>query len=158
MVAGRTAVLAVLAASVAPVSAQECEPAEVGSVALADVTQDVTVVGVTAAVATGSAGLSLVDISDPEAPVVLGSADTPGNALSVAVRGDVALVADFTGGLGLFDITDAGAPDQRILVLCERLLDALLDRGWPRIGFFVFVYLIEFPSHFLLSLARATVI
>jgi peptidoglycan/xylan/chitin deacetylase (PgdA/CDA1 family) len=61
-------------------------------------------------VACGEAGLQVVDVSDPAAPVLIGSADTPGAACDVAVHNDTLSVADGAGGLQVMDVTDPAAP------------------------------------------------
>ena len=50
--------------------------------------------GTSLAIPTGRTGVELVDMSDPAAPRVTTTFDTPGNARSVAVNGDLILVAD----------------------------------------------------------------
>lgn len=68
-----------------------------------------------ACLAAGTAGVQVVDVSDPSAPVLLGSATPPGRTLCVAVV-DTELVAagwntgPGTGGLTLIGVTDPGAP------------------------------------------------
>ena len=66
----------------------------------------VEVVGDVAYVADLSAGLVVLDISDPANITQLGVFDTPDNAFGVQVVGDVAYVADFTTGLVVLDISD----------------------------------------------------
>lgn len=62
------------------------------------------------AVASGAAGLQLVDVSDPEAPFVVGSWDSPGNATGVAILGDFAYVSDAGFGLFALDISEPTTP------------------------------------------------
>lgn len=50
-------------------------------------------------VASGLAGLRVVDFRDPTSPEEVGWYDTPGNAVHVAAQGSVAYVADSDGGL-----------------------------------------------------------
>jgi hypothetical protein len=61
-------------------------------------------------VACGEAGVQVVDVSDPAAPVLVGSADTPGAASDVAVHNDTLSVADGTAGVQVVDATDPAAP------------------------------------------------
>ena len=42
----------------------------------------------------GGSGLQVIDVSDPENPTIVGSADTPGWAAGVYVSGNYAYVAD----------------------------------------------------------------
>lgn len=60
-------------------------------------------------VADGPAGLQILDVSDPDNPVLAGSYDTPGTANSVALSGHYAYVADDTG-LQIIDVSNPGAP------------------------------------------------
>ena len=62
--------------------------------------------------ADGSAGLRVIDISDPASPTEAGFLDTPGYALGVAVTGSLALVADLNEGLRVIDISDPTNPQE----------------------------------------------
>jgi hypothetical protein len=62
-----------------------------------------------AAVATGSSGLKLVDISNAGAPVLKGTALT-GDARAVALSGNYAFVADYTTSTNSVDITSLTNP------------------------------------------------
>ncbi len=70
----------------------------------------VAVSGHHAFVANGSAGLNVVDVSTPQAPVIVGVADTPGFARNVAVAGSFAYVADGGPGLTIVDISTPASP------------------------------------------------
>lgn len=59
-------------------------------------------------VAAGTAGLRVVDISDPAAPIETGFYDTPGRADNLAVVGHYAYVAD--GDLRIVDVSNPIAP------------------------------------------------
>lgn len=61
-------------------------------------------------VAAGSAGLHVVDVSNPAAPVIVATRDTPGNANDVRVAGNYAYVADGSAGLQIIDITNPRTP------------------------------------------------
>jgi hypothetical protein len=54
--------------------------------------------------------MTVVDISNRSAPVVLGSVATPGEALDVTVSGTYAYVADGSAGLQVVDISNPSAP------------------------------------------------
>jgi hypothetical protein len=61
-------------------------------------------------VAAGAAGMHVVDISNPENPVLISTFDTPGNANDIKVSGARAYIADGTGGLRIVDISSPSAP------------------------------------------------
>lgn len=63
-----------------------------------------------ALIASGSAGLLVVDIEDPVAPRLVTEEPTSGNANDVAVVGDLLALADGPAGLALYDISDAENP------------------------------------------------
>jgi hypothetical protein len=54
--------------------------------------------------------LQIVDVSDPAAPALLGSYDTPGGAEAVQVVGSTAYVADHDEGLQIVDVSNPAAP------------------------------------------------
>ncbi len=62
-----------------------------------------------AAVAAGSAGVYLVDISNVTAPIIRGRLST-GDARGVAMRGNYAYVADYANSMRSLDITNPNAP------------------------------------------------
>lgn len=70
----------------------------------------VTVSGEHAYLAAQALGVLVFDVSDPEAPVQVGSYDTPGAASDVVVAGNLAYVADNDGGLQILDVTDPANP------------------------------------------------
>jgi hypothetical protein len=72
---------------------------------------DVDVVGTLVYVADGSAGLRIVDISNPGAPFEVGFLDTAGFAYGVDVVGDLAYVADGTL-LRIVNVSDPSSPSQ----------------------------------------------
>jgi hypothetical protein len=70
---------------------------------------NVQVVGNLAYVADGAAGLQILDVSKPAAPVRLGGYDTPGVARGVQVVGNLAYVAN-SAGLQFLDVSKPSAP------------------------------------------------
>ena len=62
-----------------------------------------------AAVAAGSAGLKLVDVSNLSAPILRGTSLT-GDARGVALRGNVAIVADYANSMRSVNVTNLAAP------------------------------------------------
>lgn len=61
-------------------------------------------------VAAGSAGLQIVDVSNPNSPHITGSRDTPGTAIDVRVAGNLAYIADGGTGLQIMDISNPASP------------------------------------------------
>ncbi len=72
---------------------------------------DVVMAGDLAYVA-DKAGMKIVDISTPAAPVVLGAWDSPGKTYGVAVSGDYAYVTDSPDGVYVIDVSDPARPRQ----------------------------------------------
>jgi hypothetical protein len=52
----------------------------------------------------------VVDVSNPQAPVQLGSLDTPDDAIDLAVVGDLVFVADRRSGLRIVDVSIPASP------------------------------------------------
>ena len=80
--------------------------------------------------ADGAAGLKIYDVSDPDAPALVGSYDTPGEARDVAIAGDYAYVADGSAGVQVIDVVDPAMP--RLVGSCptaEPALHITLSRG-----------------------------
>jgi len=71
---------------------------------------DVAVSGNYAYVADGSAGLLIIDISNPSNPVRVGWYDTSGSATKVAISGNYAFVADGPAGLQIINISNRSNP------------------------------------------------
>lgn len=65
---------------------------------------------IASSMAKGASSLQIVDISDPSAPVQVGSYETPGVAQDVAVLGTLAFVADREAGLEVIDVSDPANP------------------------------------------------
>jgi hypothetical protein len=86
-----------------PNSAGETEP-------LPNVVHGVAVEGPHVYIADRDAGLRIVDVSNPGAPIEVGVYDTAGNCLDVAVSGGLAYLAAGGAGLNIVDIADVGAP------------------------------------------------
>ena len=61
-------------------------------------------------VAAGSAGLRIIDVSDPAAPVEVGFAELLYQVWDVAVAGDHAYVANALGGLRVLSVSDPAHP------------------------------------------------
>jgi hypothetical protein len=85
-------------------------PAPLGSLAIPGYANNVDVNGAFAYVAAGSAGLVVVHVGNPSAPVIVAAVDTPGNANDVRVIGNVVYVADGGSGLRIIDVTNPAAP------------------------------------------------
>ncbi|MFP4460161.1 MAG: LVIVD repeat-containing protein [Candidatus Zixiibacteriota bacterium] len=70
-------------------------------------------------VAGGSDGLVIIDITNPEEPVISGSADgESGNEDAVFLSGDYAYCAD-GGGLRIYDVSNPGAPEEAGFLLID---------------------------------------
>ncbi|NRD46955.1 Ig-like domain-containing protein, partial [Corallococcus exiguus] len=75
--------------------------------------QRVRLRGTLAAVAAGTEGLVLVDVSDPAHPVRMGDIDVKGFATDVRLAGDLAYVAAGAAGVAVVDISDPASPQLR---------------------------------------------
>ncbi len=89
------------------------KPSEVGRIITPSVVSAITVSGGYAYIGDGRSGLSIVDISDPASPELIGTYasiyDTP--AYSVVVSGQYAYVTNqFPGNLQIIDISDPSTP------------------------------------------------
>jgi hypothetical protein len=84
-------------------------PLEVGS---CPGTGRIAISGTYAYVATGNETLSVIDISNPALPQVVGSGVVPTYARDVAVIGPYALVADVNYGLRVFDVSNPREPSE----------------------------------------------
>lgn len=73
----------------------------------------ITISGNYAYIASGSYGLNIVDVSDPQNIELEGNYNTPGTALFVTVVDNLAFVADGDSGLQIIDITDPSLPARR---------------------------------------------
>lgn len=77
---------------------------------LGDSVQDVQVMGDLAFVAAGTAGLHIIDVSDPRQPFIISSYDTPGFANSLFVLDDYVYLAAGGAGLLIIDVSDPTTP------------------------------------------------
>ena len=84
------------------------DPIELGSIET-DSAFGVSVVGGLAYVADGSSGLRVIDVSNPAAPVEVGSIDTPDFAYGVSVVGGLAYVADGSS-VRVIDVSNPAVP------------------------------------------------
>gem|GEM_PF-1526423 len=91
-------------------SVRTFRPTALGMVAIPGYANNVEVSQGYAYVAAGSAGLVVVNVSDPVHPVVVAQRDTPGNADDVRIVGRYAYVADGPSGLQIIDIINPLAP------------------------------------------------
>ncbi len=82
------------------------------SAPFADTVQDIFIQGKTAYVAAGSAGLQIVDISDPAKLKLLGSWQSPAFTEGIAVAGKTAFLANGAKGVSIIDISDPSKPKQ----------------------------------------------
>jgi len=92
--------------AMAIVTVESFGPTALSFVSVPGYANNVKVSGGFAFVASGSAGLVVVDIADPVFPTVVATLDTPGNANDVRVVGNLAFVADGSSGLQVADVSD----------------------------------------------------
>jgi hypothetical protein len=85
-------------------------PIALSTIAIPGYANNVEVADGYAYVAAGSAGLQVVDVSDPRAPQIIASVDTNGNANDVRILGRYAYVADGGAGIKIIDIANPAAP------------------------------------------------
>lgn len=82
------------------------------SSAFSDMVLDIAVQDKTAYIASGSAGLQIVDISDPSRPITLGSWQSSGFAEGVAVKDNTVFLANGDQGLSIINVSDPRKPVQ----------------------------------------------
>ncbi len=71
---------------------------------------DIAVVDTLAYIADTAQGLSIIDISNPMDPTIIGSVETK-DAYAVTISGDIAYVADGYDGVAIVDISDPTLPE-----------------------------------------------
>ncbi len=71
---------------------------------------DVFVTNELAYLAQGTGGLGILNVSNPDSPVMLGGCNTDGYANGVRVRGGLAFVADGSAGLQILSVTNPANP------------------------------------------------
>jgi hypothetical protein len=94
----------------ANVAVQAFSPRALASLDIPGFPNGVAVDGNYAYVAAGATGLQIVDVTNLQAPVLVGSADTPGNANDVRVVGGYAYVADGLTGVVVVDVSNPRSP------------------------------------------------
>ncbi len=77
-----------------------------------DTIQDIFIQGKTAFVAAGSAGLQIVDITNPAQPNILASIQSASFAEGIAVLGKTAYLANGATGINIIDVSDPKKPLQ----------------------------------------------
>jgi uncharacterized protein (TIGR03437 family) len=77
---------------------------------LAGDVRDIAIAGSMAYVAAGGAGLSIIDITNPATPRMVGTYSAPGFAEGVAVDNGYAYLADGPGGLRVVNVTNPAKP------------------------------------------------
>jgi parallel beta-helix repeat protein len=88
-------------------------PKEIGNTTpFLEFVNDVAVSDTLIFAAVGSAGLRIVDISDPNHPAEAGAYDTPGYAEGVVLVGQYAYIADGPYGLRILDVSDPKHPTE----------------------------------------------
>jgi hypothetical protein len=82
----------------------------VATLDLPDYGEDFCIVGTRVYLATGSAGLLILDIAEPARPRIIGSYTTPDRAIKVSVAGDLIAVAVRNHGVLFVDARNAAQP------------------------------------------------
>jgi len=86
-------------------------PQKLAAISLPDMVWDMDIEGSLLFVANDEiGGVQIVDISNPASPHILGSYDTPGQALRVDAVGERVYVADALSGLHILDVSDPTTP------------------------------------------------
>lgn len=96
--------------AVTEVHVETFSPTAMSFLSLPGFANGVDVSGDHAYVAAGSAGLHVVDVSDPSAPFRVATVNTPGNANDVRVANGYAYIADGPNGLQIVDVNNPAAP------------------------------------------------
>jgi hypothetical protein len=86
---------------------------------------NVTVDGTYAYIADRNAGLKVVDISNPAAPLALGKQELAGDTYDVALNGHLAYVANYGNDLSVVDVSNPAAPE-----LVGETADPHFSRAW----------------------------
>jgi len=94
-----------------------CDPVHMGW------TKGITIRGDYAYISDGSNGIHILDITNPEEPIPVGSCDTP-NAYAQALKGNYTYVINYSYGLQVIDITDLSDPQ---IVFNKGLSNGALD-------------------------------
>ena len=94
----------------ATVSVSNFSPQPLAFLRLPGFANNVDVAGDYAYIASGSAGLVVVDVTNRSAPAIVATLDTPGNANDVRVSNGIAYVADGSAGLQIIDVSTPSAP------------------------------------------------
>ena len=89
---------------------QTFQPRALSQITIPGYANNVAVNNGYAFVAAGATGLQVVNISNPNTPVIVAARDTPGNANDVRLVGDLAYVADGTNGLVIINVATPTNP------------------------------------------------
>ena len=95
-----------------PTSVVRFDPVAHSSIAIPGYANNVFASNNYAYVASGSAGLTIVNVSDPKAPTIVSQFDTAGTAIDIKVLNNLAYVADGNSGLVIIDISSVSNPTQ----------------------------------------------
>jgi len=95
---------------VVPVDVQTFVPVALSALTIPGYANNVDVVGDTAFVAAGDAGLQVVDVTDRANPSIIGSLDTAGVAIDIKAVGNQVYIADGENGLVIVDVSTVASP------------------------------------------------
>ncbi len=91
-------------------AAAEVHFTTVGTYEATEFAASVRLAGTTAYLTDGSAGVQILDVSDPTAPTRIGNFDSPGSAVELQLAGNRAYLADGDQGMAILDLTNPTAP------------------------------------------------
>jgi hypothetical protein len=127
---GSLVVLARTGSLVTTDTSDPSRPVELGRLAFGATAQAITLDGDRAWVATGSHGVLLVDLADPEAPQLIGRVNLDGNVRHVLPLGeDLILVAEDREGLSVQDLSELERPRRRISISSRDRVRRLARHG-----------------------------
>lgn len=133
LIIASTAFLMIFAFS--PLSAQEIE--YIGSIDSIITTCSVVVDGDYAYLAGDEVSLRIVDISDPAAPRVIGTLDTPGDGIAVSLYENNCFLLDMNSGLYVIDISSPENPVVTGSYLIQEWTSAMyISRGYAYISLY----------------------
>jgi hypothetical protein len=144
-----------LAGFSAPVTLALKPTSALGTVALGSLAWDVDVRENVAYVAAGNAGLQVIDVTNPAAPSIVATLDTPGDAREILVLGKYAFLAERAGTIHVIDVSTPAAP---VLVsdvfTAGALYDMALYRDRLYVGTDIGLFIVEIRNAAMPKIAK----